>query len=477
MPPAPSSTDEPPSLEISMCVIGNGTSGLSNHSNSPSMTAWDESIPLEQAMLRQPLSLVLPAKGVRRREHFSRWRCLGDLEEPSKLEDRACVFSNVCYNRSLRDFVFFRSSEQDGLAPIIFDHRTGSQFLFPRRPRGAVEDKSGEHVDFLHLNYHRHSAGALKSWDPDSSQGGAITWSLQMREERIPAGHKSLPGVYAFGAPHRDTVNVGHVVWEDSFAIFVNMIRLGVYTACLNIIRSQPCERTAAYGTAGRCRKFEEGFLHPLTASCGTVLQFAELLQRHEEDLLCFEHLIVGGTFGMFDSDSHNVGKEPYIRFYRQVILTWHGVSPWARPESHQILLVRKDGKRRILNFNEVAASVSHNFKHIAHVCYTSFGEMSIADQLRMLQQVTIAVSPCGGISMMLPFLPTGAYVILMNYALKLGWFRKSGSHGECDGCSWTMEGELWKHVPHIRKLYYQVLGPSDVENGVVGRHSSIVVD
>ena len=49
--------------------------------------------------------------------------------------------------------------------------------------------------------------------------------------------------------------------------------------------------------------------------------------------------------------------------------------------------------------------------------------------------------------------------------------------HGECEGCSWTMEAELWRHVRHVKKLYYQVWGADDFAKGRVGRDSSVRVD
>ena len=61
-----------------------------------------------------------------------------------------------------------------------------------------------------------------------------------------------------------------------------------------------------------------------------------------------------------------------------------------------------------------------------------------------------------------------------MNYMLAPSEARR---HGECDGCSWSMEAELWRHVRHVNKQYYQVWGPSDFEAGTPGRDAAVVVD
>ena len=59
---------------------------------------------------------------------------------------------------------------------------------------------------------------------------------------------------------------------------------------------------------------------------------------------------------------------------------------------------------------------------------------------------------------MILPFLPEGSYAILINYMLHP---EEPARHGECHNCSWTMEAELWRHVRHVRKMYYQVSAPA----------------
>ena len=34
--------------------------------------------------------------------------------------------------------------------------------------------------------------------------------------------------------------------------------------------------------------------------------------------------------------------------------------------------------------------------------------------------------------------------------------------HGECAKCSWSMEAELWRHVRHVNKMYYQAYAPAE---------------
>ena len=61
--------------------------------------------------------------------------------------------------------------------------------------------------------------------------------------------------------------------------------------------------------------------------------------------LLCFEKLLVGGSFDAFNSEALNVGKEALLALYRSRVLRWHGIDPGIVPKEHQILLVDKHGE------------------------------------------------------------------------------------------------------------------------------------
>ena len=39
------------------------------------------------------------------------------------------------------------------------------------------------------------------------------------------------------------------------------------------------------------------------------------------------------------------------------------------------------------------------------------------------------------------------------------------------------LQAELWRHVRHVRKMYYQVWGPQDFARGRPGRNAAVKVD
>ncbi len=81
---------------------------------------------------------------------------------------------------------------------------------------------------------------------------------------------------------------------------------------------------------------------------------------------------------------------------------------------------------------------------------------------------------------MILPFLPEGAHAILLNFMLSRSGRKGTERHGPtettCSSCSLTMEGALWRHVRHVRKLFYQVWDDSDFARGVRGRDAAIII-
>ena len=316
---------------------------------------------------------------------YSRWRCVGNLEDIDDFEYRACVFSNVCYEVSSADFVFFTASNST-TPPIIYDHRKGEQHTFrQRRATGSAID-----ADFV----------ALSKWVPYRPR---LSWSPRIEAGPLPSSRTMLSGLTALSAPFVPT-NLGHVAWDEAFPLLVAMAQLGVYTPQLRILRTHGCD--VLKGSSRRvCAKFASAFLGPLLGSrAATVYTLAQLAAVHSNaQHVCFESLLAGGVFDAFNSEELNVGREPLLVLYRARVLAWHGVPHSRPPKQHTILLVHKEGRRGIHNFEEGHANVVSRFGKHATVHVTSFAGMGMAAQLRLVASTTLAISPCGGISMSAP--------------------------------------------------------------------------
>jgi len=81
---------------------------------------------------------------------------------------------------------------------------------------------------------------------------------------------------------------------------------------------------------------------------------------------------------------------------------------------------------------------------------------MKFVEQIKLVINTTILISPAGGVSMIAPFLPHGSHAILMDY-----YVTKDGL-GFQNGSSASMEGMLLNHFPHFKKDYYQIYGKQD---------------
>ncbi|CAF5005764.1 unnamed protein product [Rotaria sp. Silwood1] len=96
---------------------------------------------------------------------------------------------------------------------------------------------------------------------------------------------------------------------------------------------------------------------------------------------------------------------------------------------------------------------------------------MPFRKQMHELHSTTVLITPCGGVSSTVPFLPKGAHAIIMDYYVNKAAYRPAAiwKLGE----SGSMDSAIWNYFPHIRKLYYQVRDPSDFEFAFPGAINS----
>lgn len=406
---------------------------------------------------------------------------------------RICLLRHVCMDTTSSAFSYYRDPNAAQM-PIVFDKRYGHIFSF-----GHVAPKGGRE-DLLPLNKHVRYKRHLR-------------WSPKMVDGPVPSDTHVLHKLHLVSAPFVPT-NLGHLAWEEAFPLLLGMAQLGIYEDASKtvVLRTHACNESVGSidrgdGTESKespptrseahlCHKFLEGFMRPLgalTTVSGLAAQHAAAGRRH----VCFERVVVGGYYDMFNAE-HHAGKEPWLQLYRQRVLAHHALAPpppslgfAPPPTAHSFIIVNKQGRRGIYNFDEVVAYLRAACKGLCHgvekaVQPVAFHTMSVREQLRIVSTATIALSPPGGVSMILPFLPEGAHAILINYMVGEGadTSRLRGTEGTCAKCSLTMEAALWRHVRHVRTLFYQVWDEGDFAPGrsgkrkraSIGRDSPVVV-
>jgi hypothetical protein len=340
--------------------------------------------------------------------------CIGDLDSDLvALEKkfpyygaftRACVLSHVCWVPTTGQWNYYHHSSDDM-------HILQNGFSL------STSNAGGRHGDKLSLSVVSHRI-------PNSAHVAKIRGLTAVMGERI--------------AP-----NLGHFVWEGAFALLTSMSQLGVYTGNLNVLRTSA---PAAYDPR-LFAAYSDAFLAPLTghsfnaSTRGWVRTLDQLRKAYSSShLICFEELQAGGAYNVFDSEALNVGREGLIALFHHRVLHWHGLNPRAvRPAARpRILLVHKTSVnsnrlvRIILNFDQVSHYVRTRFGAYADIQVTGFASMPLAEQLALVTSTSVAFSPCGGISMILPFLRHGAYAMLINYIIRSANPNYEGPHGEC---------------------------------------------
>ena len=192
--------------------------------------AWSSEADADElSMLRgsPPVRIRLPGHAPPRAGRFSRWRCVGDLEDPASFVRRTCIFEHVCYDTADEgDFLFFGRPDNESV-PVLYDHRRGVQRKF--RQRKAAGDATN--ADFV----------ALSKWVRHKHHHASSSWAPRVVLGPVPEAHEVLHGLHALSAPFVPT-NLGHVAWDEAFPLLVGMAQLGEYTRTLTILRTQGCE-------------------------------------------------------------------------------------------------------------------------------------------------------------------------------------------------------------------------------------------
>ncbi|KAJ3071048.1 hypothetical protein HDU98_005899 [Podochytrium sp. JEL0797] len=398
-----------------------------------------------------PVAGGLTSKNSRR---FSKFRCAGNEKSIDARRERVCVFENVCYNLGTKDWAYYIRPDSSR-KPILFDQSRGERFDF-----------WDEGLGFVALSGFTQG---LTDWGPKvhASVSPAIT---------SPDSTKTLTSLHALFhlAVHDD--NLGHLLWEEMGALWYDMIRLNAFSTdlvAMHALEPLPDRKLN--------KKFRNAFFKALTPNEPVTMEtyLDGFGKSGVVKDVCFDELLVGGNMLRFFENSgwHNFGHEPLFYSLRNRILDVHGLDHDALPAKHRIVFTNKtetlkkqmDGglvsNRGVANLGEVVQQVRLAYPAV-EVVVVEWHKMEIKEQLELLQGTTVFVTPSGGVSTLLPFLPEGAHAIVVDYYERKG----DPYYGTVAKASVSMEAPMWNHWPHVKKLYYQVWGAADLVSDVPGK-------
>ncbi|CAF2687651.1 unnamed protein product [Rotaria sp. Silwood2] len=333
----------------------------------------------------------------------STWSCTGNMNYESEWHQRTCAFKNICYNKERKVFQFYRKPGNIK-KPILFDPKLG-------------------HIYDFNINNHGFVSLIAR---PSQRQ----SWGPIIVEEWLPSADQVpyLEHVHVLFMHWHVSFNPGHVIWEDIASTYFAMVRLNQYDRNAVIIEYKHFPK--------RGDEFYQMYENLVPAFAAKVDGLDHYLNHFSSPLVCFRTLVAGGGKSMFsvDKEPYTHGKERLLYDYRTAILRYHGVNVSHLPSRHRIVLVNKTralrrSLRAIANLVEV--------KHFIHLTYPKirldvidWTKYKFTQQMHELYKTTILITPCGGVSAIIPFLPEGTHAIIMDFYVNKQSYRKGARYG-----------------------------------------------
>ena len=393
---------------------------------------------------------------------FSSHRCTGhDLLYSRRPDDhisRRCVLHNVCLTRD----VAVPQSQSE--VRLVVDYLRPEQPLSWGEPFSSLDSPVPQALVAL-----RHG-GRSEQHEQLHSLVVNVRSILDERVRHFLPGTHVMHQLLASG-----DMNFGHFLLDDVFAVWETVrsfdsrihhpratgggftaaderyapesVQVLLITGCSNF--SQPMDRM--------CDKFAAALFpvvssHPLL----TVQSAYSFYGVSDGEELCFETLIAGtGSAGAVGWSPNNRNRAAAFASYRNELFLAHGLDPFYRPPRHHLVLVNKRGRRGFTNLMAVFQQLRlvPRYAEIDMSVVDDFAGWSFVDQLRLLSNTTIVVSPCGGISMLFILLPSPAALIVSTYPERL-------NNGSVRAA--RMEGQVWDWQSNVEVMHYALTDDSD---------------
>ena len=386
-------------------------------------------------------------------EGFSKFSCSGSENEIEAWQDRLCVFYHTCYNSDTRRFNYFQLAQRK-MKPIFYDSIRGMLYQFTINNGDAP---------FLSL-----------------SPGGGTPWAPVAVKEAYPVKNFTrLRPLHSLMQTRFADSNIAHGLWEDLGSVSYAMERMNVQDKNLVIMHATKIPSTPLF------RTYHQYVIPALSKN--PMVELETYVKSFKTKYVCFDRLIVGGQLSVFPRPliKENHGREALFHSWRSKIIQYNGFDPNFVPQRHHITITNKSQSlwtppgakmhRAIANLEALVKFVRLTYPNISSEV-VEWSMVPFNKQVEKLLNTTIFITPCGGVSLVLPLLPHGAHAIVMDY------YVARALHGFQAGSSGSMEGALLNHFPHVRKQYYQVYGPQDYQFDYPGASdpregSSIVVN
>ena len=246
--------------------------------------------------------------------------------------------------------------------------------------------------------------------------------------------------------------SIAHGLWEGFGSISYSMDRMNIPDQKSVIMHLENISNSILF------RQYHQCVIPALTGN--PMVQFETYVKSFKTKYVCFDSLIAGGQLSVFPRPQirENHGREALFYNWRSKIIRYNRFDPDFVPRRHHIVITNKSHSiwtrpgskmhRAIVNLKEVASFIRLTYPTI-YSGVVEWHTVSIKKQIEKLLNKTILITLCGGVSLIIPFLPHGAHAIVMDY------YVNKAARGFRTGESGSMEGAFLNHLSHVRKQYY----------------------
>ncbi|KAJ3254828.1 hypothetical protein HK103_006818 [Boothiomyces macroporosus] len=326
--------------------------------------------------------------------HFrSIYKCLGKQNVFEEASRRSCHFKNICYDMDKKEFQYYQPFKE----PVFYDRIQGPMYHF-REP-------------FIEIN-------GIQKWNELTFfTPKVVVGELDYKNATF---HNTTTVLWAHWAHE---YNLGHLIYEELGATFIAMKRFAIFNPDAQLLNMRGDIDNGVY------QKFTEGYGRAISNKpIGGMESYFKKVNNGTR-YLCFDDLIVASATRAFLNyqDEYSEGKEVIWEEFRDRVYESYDLDPHAPlPKKHGILFVQKTGSLRgdedgrthyhdIYNLVEIVSEMKKRFPEVK-VRVLDPSKYSIEDQLIIMSHYSILVTPCGGVSMLTPFMPKNSHVIIMDY-------------------------------------------------------------
>jgi hypothetical protein len=297
------------------------------------------------------------------RMQFSTFRFIGGNGYERANQRILWHFQNVCYSAIKQSLIYYQDPSELVPAPILFENGTVTDF--------------GRIYYVGNRNYKsKYNLDVLKSKTPIPHDAFYVNervavWSTPMFDFNF--GHFFADGVFpvfhALKQLNLGSIDDAYVIWKGSSGTFNRK-----WAVDYGLLSSDPREN------------------------------YNEVIQR---ELTCFKNLVIGVNhfqFSRYESAGiPNLGwAASYLDFRNLVRKKIAGLTPSDCAKHQMILVVKKNGRRRILNHEQMVAHLRKTFPSVP-VQETDYN-MKPSEQLQLMSQASVIISPPGALSMISMF-------------------------------------------------------------------------